>query len=399
MNFQKNLLTLVVLALLKLPTHAQVPIMPDQFRINIPNQKTGSETPISWFELEYKSPSIDLRGLQELTSYQIPDSVLITPPDISTFLHMVTLVGITGDFKDPTLIVWLAGNYRANRFTLFTDQDQDRDFNNDRKPIRIRRGGEVVHIRITTNQGDQFLDLLPPPRNQETRITRPIGNGLSLSFSGGLGVGSISYDYQDLSFNQPTKYSVRLVEKGLKVTAAYEWNNIQFGASAAFQNHFFYTSTLEIKKGDPIRLEVPDPNLPGRTTFITIENVEKLTNKDTHSPNRLQTSLYGSYLFRFGSNFVLQPIVSAGIVTHFDPQYTRIADEEGETYDLKRYSFYEAGIRMEFTTGLSKAMYLEFMYATEQWQPENFLSGIPHESLESGFSVLRFNIGYRFSMF
>lgn len=312
---------------------------------------------------------------------------------------MAALVGITGKADDPTVIIWLAGNYQTNRFTLFIDQDQDRDFTNDRSPIRIRRGGAPIQIHLSTHDGDQYLDLTPPPRLRENRPLRDISDGFSLSFSAGIGVGDISYTYQDLTYNQPSQYGVKLVEKGIKATAAYEWAGIQLGGSLAVQNHFFYTSTLEIKKGDPIRLEVPDPNFPGRTTFITIENIEKLNNKDIHSPNRWQASLYGAYSFKLGSTFALQPMFTAGMVSHFDPQYTRLMDEAGETYDLKPYSFYELGLRLEFTVGVRKSIFLEFVRATENWQPENFLAPVPHDDLEADFTLWRFNLGYRFGTF
>ncbi len=378
---------------------AQVPVMPDDFRVNLPNQNQGSEATISWFELDYKYPMLNLKGLKELTDHQLPDSLVIVPPELNLYSKMTVLVGVTGDIDQPTIIIWLAGNYHTNRITLFTDQDQDRDFSNDRKPLKIRRGGELAKIRVITHQGDLMLDLLPPPRLTEVYQLRPVQDGLSLSFIAGIGVGELDYRFIDLTYDQPTTYDVRFVEKGLKAGLTYQWRKFQLGGSVAFQNHFFYTSTLAIKKGDPIRLEVPDPNFPGRTTFVTVENVEKLTNKDVHSKNRIQTTLHGSYSFEFGNNFALQPVMGVGLISYLEPEYTRLDNEENEVYAMKPFVFYEFGLRTEFTVGLQKAIYLEFLRATELWRPENFISTIPHTGLDSNLSIWRFNLGYRFKLF
>ncbi len=395
---RKGFLSLVITFCLY-TSWAQVPVMPDDFRVNLPNQNRGTDAALDWFELDYKYPMINLKGINEMTEHQLPDSLIIVPPELNQYRKMTVLVGVTGDKNDPTLIIWLAANYHTNRIILYTDQDQDRNFKNDRKPIKIRRGGEVVKIRIATKQGDQLLDLLPPPRVTEAYQIRPIQDGFSLSFAAGVGVGELDYQFIDLGFNQPTTYGVRFVEKGIKAGLTYQWRQLQIGGSVALQNHFFYTSTLAIKKGEPIRLEIPDPNLPGRTTFITVENVEKLTNKDVHSKNRIHTTLFGSYSFQFGNNFALQPVVSAGLISYLDPTYTRLTNEENETYDLKSYLTYEFGVRTEFTVGLQKAVYLEFLYGSENWMPDNFLSALPHENLDVNLTIWRFNLGYRFKVF
>lgn len=398
MNIRKVLLSLLVILNLS-ASWAQVPVMPDDFRVILPNQNRGTDAALLWFELDYKYPMLNLKGINEMTEHQLPDSLIIVPPELNQYSKMTVLVGVTGEKDQPTIIIWLAANYHTNRFTLYTDQDQDRNFKNDRKPLKIRRGGEVVKIRVNTKEGDQSLDLLPPPRVNEAYQIRPINDGFSISFTTGVGVGELDYQFTDLGFNQPTTYAVRFVEKGIKAGLTYQWRQLQIGGSVSLQNHFFYTSTLAIKKGDPIRLEVPDPNLPGRTTFITVENVEKLTNKDTHSKNRIQTTLNASYSFQFGNNFALQPVIGVGLISYMDPTYTRLANEENENYDLKPYLSYEFGVRTEFTVGLQKAVYLEFLYATENWKPDRFLSAVPHENLDINFAIWRFNLGYRFKVF
>lgn len=373
--------------------------MPDDFRVILPNQNRGNEDKIVWFVLDYKYPTLDLQGINQLTEHQLPDSVIIVPPKLNQYSRMSVLTGVTGDTDDPTIIIWLAANYHTNRFTLYVDQDQERNFINDRKPMKILRAGEVVKIRINSDQGELYLDLQPPPRVNEVYQLRQISYGFSLSLIAGIGVGELDYRFTDLTYDQPTTYNVRFVEKGIKAGLTYQWRQFQLGASISFQNHFFYTSTLAIKKGEPIRLEVPDPNLPRRTTFITVENVEKLTNKDVHSKNRIQNALFAAYSFQFGNNFALQPIISGGIISYLDPQYTRLSDEENETYELQPYLFYEFGMRTEFTVGIQKAIYLEFLYASEQWLPDNFVSTVPHENFSSNLSIWRFNLGYRFKMF
>lgn len=380
-------------------SQAQIPVIPDDFRVNLPNQPPGTEASIIWFELEYKYPMLDLRGLEKLTGHQLPDSLVITPPELSPYQDMTVLVGVSGKQTSPTLMIWLAANYHTNRIILFTDQNQDRDFTNDGKPLKIMRGGETAKIQINNQQGTQLLDLVPPARVNESYRLRPIGDGWSLLVSLGIGSGALDYNYTDLSFNQPTTYSVRFVEKSLKAGISYQWNKIQIGTSMAMQNHFFYTSILAIKKGEPIRREIPDPNFPGRTTFVTEENAEKFTNKDVHAKTRLQGQLYVAYSIAFGNSISLQPVIGIGLINYLNPQYTRLTNRSDETYDLSPFLFYELGLRTSFTVGLQRTVHLAFVYSSEQWLPEQFLASTPHENLNTQLTVWRFNLGYRFKLF
>ncbi len=381
------------------PVVAQVPILPDQFRVNLSaGQSQQEEDPVEFFELEYKYATLDLRGLQELTTHKLPSSLVITPPDLNDFDHVVVLVGVSGEIDDPSIIVWLAANYRTNRITLFVDQDQDRDFNNDRGPMRIRRGGEPVSILLSNGGKDQSLQLNPPPLPVKPSRQRRIDNGISVGFSAGLGVGGINYQYEDLTYGHPTTYNVSLVEKFAKLVLSYDLRQFQVGTSLAIQNHFFYTSTLKIKKGEPIRTEIPDPFLPGRTTFVTVENADEKINVDRHSPNRLQVAAYGAYKINVRKSVTLQPMIAAGVTTYFNPEYTRLINESGETYDLKPSLFFEGGLRAEFTIGLYKAFFLEFSHSFEQWEPQDFVAGIPHEGFDSDFGISRFALGYRFKV-
>lgn len=75
--------------------------MPDDFRVILPNQNRGFEEAISWFELDYRYPTIDLRGLHELTSHELPDSVIVVPPELNQFSKMTVLVGVTGEQAQP----------------------------------------------------------------------------------------------------------------------------------------------------------------------------------------------------------------------------------------------------------------------------------------------------------
>jgi len=134
-----------------------------QFTSQMESWQSSANNPILFFEIPYRYPTIDLRDLQERTSFQLPESVKIVPPEVGRFNHPVVLVGISGEIEEPTLIVWIANDYHTNRFTLFVDQDQDRDFTNDRPPLRVKRGGQNLTIFLEVGEETQFIDFITPP--------------------------------------------------------------------------------------------------------------------------------------------------------------------------------------------------------------------------------------------
>ncbi len=379
-------------------SYAQVTMMPDQFRMQLGDGQQTIES-VQFYELPYRTNTIDLRGIQPLTDYIIPQSIVITPPNLSSFEEVTVLIGLTGEeLENPIVILWLAGDYKKRRITFFIDRDQDRDFTNDRGPIRLVAGDEPRLITMEINGSEESL-WITPPEPQISREKKPkerIGSGFNLAFAAGIGTGEMEYSYDDLTIGYPSWYSVPITEKAISATATYTFKRFNFGVNIALQNHFYYTSQLNIKRGEPERRIIFDQF--GRSTAATFDNIEIRQNYDKHSPNRVQYSAMLMYSIPIGKTFSLQPMARFGMTSYLNAEYNASINDDGEVYPLKSTTFYELGIRGEFAVGLQKAVFIELARNSHEWEPEGFLNGTDHENYTSSFVVGKYMVGYRFSL-
>ncbi|MEP5611988.1 MAG: hypothetical protein ABJP45_07045 [Cyclobacteriaceae bacterium] len=372
--------------------NAQVPVINDEFRTNL--EEAQRQEKIDFFELPYRTTTVDLRGLVDLTDYKIDESVVITPPEnLRDFNDVVVLVGLFGEVETPTMIVMLAGNYDSRRVTFFTDQNQDRDFTNDAVPSRVIKGTDSSNIILYTEAGEQNLTLSLPEATlkKETKLKTRIEEGFSIALTGGVGSGNIRYSYDDLTIGFPTNYKVRVTEKMFRAALAYDVKRFQFGVSTSFQNFFFYTSKLSVKKGERERITTPNGNV------VVIENVDEHINEDRHGPNKLQFAIFTAYKFYVGKIADIQPIVAFGLTSYLNPEYTHRVNQN-EVYALGASPFYEVGIRSEFAIGIERSFFIEVVRNSTVWEPENFLPDVERENFDSGILVTKINFGVRFAL-
>lgn len=370
---------------------SQAPIMPDQFRVNLPGKKLENE--VAFYQLTYKGANIDLRGLRALTAHKLPATVNITPPNLSRFDHTVVLIGITGKVDDPELYIWLAGNYNYRNVTLFLDYNQDRDFTNDNRPVKMKAGGGAREITMRVDGEPRTLNL-KVPKVEVKRIEKykvKIANRFGVSFSGGVGSGRISYEYKDLDTGYPTWYFVKITEKNLSGAFTYDLRNATFGVSASFQSHYYFTSHLNVRKGDPFTITIQNRQ-------VIKDNIERNKNTDIHSPNRFQYGFFAAYKIPISRSIDLQPIARWGRTSYTKPEYNRLRNSRGQLYRLDNGSFYELGIRSEFTIGIERAVYIEVARNKNEWRPIGFLDDTPHTNFNSESVFWKVNIGYRFTL-
>ena len=135
---------------------AQIPIVPDQFRVNLEAKEI--QKTMKFYQVNYRTSTVDLREIKKLVDEDIPDSVVIVPPNLKYFDHVVVLVGfVEGDAS--SMVIWLAGNYNYRNITFFVDQEQDRDFTNDVDPIRMKAGDSQRGITLRQDGVDRNFGL------------------------------------------------------------------------------------------------------------------------------------------------------------------------------------------------------------------------------------------------
>jgi hypothetical protein len=347
---------------------------------------------VSFFQINYRKPTIDLRNLERLINIDLPDSIAINPPDLSEFDHVVVLIGVTENMDHSDMVVWLAGNYNYRNITFFIDYDQDRDFTNDKPSVKIKAGAKNKEVILKTTSGERKLWLSIPEvevkRIEKYRVR--IANRVAVGFSGGAGSGEISYRYDDLTIGYPTEYYVKITEKNITASLSYDIKNFNFGVSASFQNHYYFTSHLDVTRGEPF-VRIVQGFIP-----IYDDNIDHHVNLDKHSNNRVQLGAFGTYKVKIGRAIDLQAKFLFGQTHYFIPEYNRFVNKEGQVYALGSSPFYEIGIRSEFAIGISKAVFVELARNEQRWRPEGLLDDTPHANFESNAVFLKLNVGYRF---
>lgn len=370
---------------------AQIPIVPDQFRVNLEAKEI--QKGMKFFQVNYRTPTVDLRQIKKLVNEDIPDSVVIVPPNLAYFDHVVVLIGlIEGD--NSSMVVWLAGNYNYRNITFYIDKDQDRNFTNDVGSVRMKAGDPQREIALVQNGVDRKL-WLSVPEIDVKRIEKykvRIENRFAIALNMGVGTGQINYSYDDVVIGYPTNYFVKITEKNLTASITYDFRHFNLGFTGSFQNHYYFTSHFDVTRGEPYFRDV------GGTIPKYEDNIDHNVNLDRHSKNRVQYSFFGTYKVKVGRATDIQAFVRFGRTSYFTPEYNKLTRAEDQTFPLRASPFYEVGLRSEFTVGISKACFVEIARNQQTWEPEGFLKDTLHKNFESNAYMIKLNIGYRFGL-
>ncbi len=410
MNWKYHILTLLILSLLK-PTEgfgqaganivvnnsftgstAMTPLLPDQMRINMPDEIEFAN--VEFFQLNYRTPMLDLRRIKAYKGVNIPDSVVIIPPDLSSFDHVVALIGVSDRPKSTGLVIWLAGDYNYKDVTFFVDYDQDRDFTNDKPPLHVRAGGRQKDVVISYNGGLRKLTIGVPEIKvkKKERLKLRIADRFAVALYPGVGTGQTSFEYFDTTIGYPTWYLVNITEKSLNAALTYDTKRFNVGVSVSFQNHFYFTSRLDIQQGEPFFL------IDQNGFRILDDNILNLVNIDSHPTNRVQLGLFGSLKLKVSGAIDVLPTAKIGTMNYFNPEYNRFIHQEDQIYPIRWSRFYELGIKTEFTTGIAKAFFVEVAYNDQKWEPVGLLNDTPHTNFRSGSFIWKLIVGYRFGL-
>ncbi len=350
-----------------------VPILPDEVRANLHSNQFGTSETYNEFEfylLDYRSSTIDLRSLKFQAGYNIPSSVDIIPPNLEDFDHTVVLIGLTGTPMNPKMIIWLAGNYRKNTITFFVDQDQDRNFNNDLKPIRMSRGKPPVEIMITPKKGSpSTLWLTAPAERVQSNAKHPaVYHRFVLGAHIGAGSGDLIYKAED-DIRPGNTYEVNTTEKSFGLSFLRYTSYFIYGVRATFQNHYNYAS---YNSGAPSNQGV---------------------NRDIHPRNKVQFGFEGAGRVILGRRVEFHPVFRTGLTQYIKPTYkpNRYRDE---SYRLGLSPYFEYGARLEFVIGRNQLFNVTWSTNRQEWKPKGF-PGTSGDRALSRLRITQFSLGYR----
>ncbi len=347
--------------------NAGAPIMSDQFRLTL----NHDDSQIEFYQQNYIDSTIDVRLIKSYAKLDIDDYVRVTPPDLTSFENVTVMIGVTPGLSS-SIVVWLVGNYGQPEVTFFLDNNQDRDFTNDGKPLEARAGSRPRNVAITQDGRERLLTVSVPKSNveREKGSKSLIENSIAVGFFAGVGSGTTRYRYTDVSS------LVDLTEKNLGLSISYNTRSAMVGISGTYQNHNYYTSYMFVV------------NELGNT----IEHV----NRDIYPKDRFQWAIFGGPKINLGKYSYIMPMIKYGQTSFLDPTYVvDLPRAEPIEYQMKRIPFFELGLRMEFAVGVRKAVFVEIARNSTRWEPEG-LSDFQDYFSES--AIVKFNVGYRFGL-
>ncbi len=316
---------------------------------------------IKFYRQRYMTPTIDLRMIKEETGYDIPESISIVPPRLSSFESVMVMVGLQKDSLNTKMKIWLVSNYDLPGTKLYMDYDQNRDFTDDVGPLSVRTLSLPRATPINRYSARQEVTNETQIESKTQKPKERIENVLTLEFNAGAGSGSLAYSDGGIGYN------VNISEKMIGAELIYHSRVFFYGISTSLQNHYFYASYGGFGGG---------------------------VNLDIHPNNKFQFGLVTGVRAKL-SNFIdFVPLIRTGYTQYLKSEYisNRYSDE---SYKLELSSFLEYGFRMEFTVGANKALAVEFANNRQQWEPE----GLPNSSrFKSKMRINKYRIGYKFGL-
>ena len=399
-NSQERMIRIIVLLLLCFPLWSQAqqpsysgyggsgaalnPMMPDDFRVQLDLEESIA---VQFYQMTYSGSRLDLRRIKALHK-DIPAYVDIVPPNNLDFYKDITvLVGVPekGLVNDNTVVIWLAANFSTNSITLFSDDDQDRNFLNDPGLHEFQAGPSPRKILLKSKpEGgrDRVYYLSLPKRKKPSfdrnKRQRKIINKLSIGMSLSTGSGGLEYSYENLDTGSPAWYNVDFTERIFRLDLSYNLSFISAGVDFSYQGVNYYASYLTELLANP-------GNGPDRVTTA---------NQDLHGATKTQYGLSVVGRIPISRSTEIQPVVRYGMVSFKNQEYFPNRYQQ-ESINLPAVAYLETGIRVEFVAGMFSAIYVEATKFSQDWKPEGLLDGINNRDFSSELKSTRFGVGYR----
>lgn len=343
----------------------------------------GYLNPVEIHELNFRTPVVDLRQIAELTDFIIPQSIKIIPPTLNSYENVRVIVGLAGQLDRPTILVWINRNLTSNNFersNIYLDHNQDRDFTNDGKPLSTKRGKDPLTFEMQLGYEKRKVVLNVPIIDSEVVENR----GTQISISSGIGFGKLNYQPSESS-----KYSANSFEKSVQLICSWNIDRFHIGITASIHKSSFNNSILSYT--------ISARRLPIFLNGVIVSYPREAGSGEApfegeYPGRRTQLGIDFSYLLGNSSNFNVQPFVSFGNSGYGSTLYTR---ENSVTSTMASSFYIRYGFRGEIPLKNSNAVFLEFLRNTEKFKIKEDLI---YSGYESAFKILRFNVGYRFSL-
>ncbi|MEO1516831.1 MAG: hypothetical protein AAFV95_17550 [Bacteroidota bacterium] len=371
---------------------AQLPVYVNH---NIAQFQDSSNLKFHFYRFE--SSTIPLtRFKEEYPNWQGPDSIEVQLPNLEDYRDTMILLALldTASTSEDDLVLWIVTNYFSNQVSFFVDRTMDRNFRNDGPPIVINAGNprtvEIIPQGNLNESRDIVLDVEVRQQLVRKRYKQKIQQSLSVSGFIGMSNGGLHYQYIDPNIGYPAWYDVHITGRNFGLNLSYEFNRFRLGVQFTYQDFFYWTSTLNIQRGEPYSIFVP---ITGET--IDYRNIASIVNRDKHSNGRFEWGVHFAWRIYLSRWLELQPTINAGIIDYASGKYIASRSLEGQTFEHQPDPFVEAGVQFEPTIGNRKALFVALMFNKAWWNPEPFFESREHEDLNIRFHTFKVLIGFK----
>lgn len=382
----------------------QILVLPDQIADKRKGKESTSE--VKFLEYPYQGERIDLRDFKKNHPLLVaPDFVTIKAPDLAGFGQLNVLIGLIEDVKPDfnAVVIWITATDQSQEVSFFLDHNLDRNFKKDLEIIKLNHRDAPYKVTIKPKRGDIPTQVLyikipkpkPEPKNKRSvsnlkKQKAKLVNKLAIGAQAGVGIGNLYYEFDNLAKGYPTWYDVNYSQKGAGLHISYNTYRFRLELAGTFQNHFYYTSYRNIRFGEPV---FPEPG----SSIAVIDNVQVDRNLDEHDRNYFEYSATLGIRFHLSPGMDLQPYFGVGQLAALSGEYVgdRRIGEAG-IHELPASTFYQGGIRFNFTTGYYQSLFIDLAYQNLLWRPKGFFEEFEFENLDIDNQIFKFSIGYRF---
>ena len=381
---------------------------------------------VVFYFYEYESENLDLRHFRlsnPLLRLLLPAKVKVKLPPLNWAKDTTYAVGYISneDAKDGSLVLMIIKDANTSHPTFFVDSDLDRDFT-DEKPIVFPNGNKKsksVSIRDRFDKAKKYDFLLLNPLHQENIQIEPkeVPNreheeevaelpdikpeakfdikefnkkAFYINVNGFIGSGKLRYEYETpVDYYPFVQYELNYIPKGFGLEIGYIYKNIQLNFVGAYENMFYYTSTLDTSY---------EP-------FVNNQGVEKypgltLTNIDFLSTKKYSYGFDLGYNFNMGSKFALVPLLQYTKYDYEENNYNSDIRKEGEIYPLQKRHSIGGGLLMKMMINPKSLITYKITYQHLNFNPVGFFPAMEEvENFQLENEQVLIQLGYTLKLF
>ncbi len=391
------------------------------------NNDYSSQNVVFYF-YEYQSENLDLRHFR-LSNPQlrliIPKKVKVKLPPMKWAKDTTYAVAYitNGELKDGSLVLMIIADANSNIPTFFIDQDLDRDFSDEKavvfpnankkyRSIAIKDKYDKSkkydflllnpmyqeNIRIESHEVPQkedkeitmVIDELPKSKQDLLDIREFNKKSFYVNIDGFVGTGKLRYQLETpVDYYPYVEYELNYIPRGFAVEMGYIYKNFQINLVGAYENLYYYTSTL-----DTSFMQFIDTKGELKTPKKTLTNIDRLPN------NKYSYGLDFGYNLNLGEKIALTPFVQYTRYNYKENQYNADTRKVNKIFALQERYAIGGGLTLKMMVSPKSLITYRIVYQKLNFNPEGFFPAETEvENFQLELEQVLIGLGYTLKLF